>query len=102
MAKFLVVYYGGKMETDPKKVEKSMAVWTKWFKDLGKAVVDMGAATQPGKSVSGAGVKAITGKPITGYTVIQADNLDAAAALVKTSPIVAEGGEMGIYTIMPT
>ena len=37
MGKYLLVYYGGEMETDPKLVEKTMATWMKWFGDLGKA-----------------------------------------------------------------
>jgi hypothetical protein len=101
MAKYLFVYYGGKMVTDPKEREKMMAGWMKWFGDMGKAVVDAGAPTQAAKTVSSKGVKDIGANPVGGYSVIQADNLDAAIAFAKKCPIVAEGGDVAIYTIMP-
>jgi hypothetical protein len=101
MAKFLLVYYGGQMEPnpDPKMVEKTMAVWMKWFADLGKAVVDMGAPTQPGKLVTKSGVKSVGAKPVAGYTILQADSLDAAIAMAKSHPDVAEGMQVGVYPL---
>ena len=101
MAKYLFVYYGGKMETDPKKIEKSMAAWNKWFAGLGKALVDGGAPTQPGKIVSSDGVKAIGAKPVTGYSILQADSLDGAMALAKSCPIITAEGQVAVYTVMP-
>jgi hypothetical protein len=101
MTKYLLVYYGGKMETDPKLVEKSMAAWMKWFGDLGQAVVDAGAPTQPGESVSSGSVKSVGAKPVSGYSILQADSLDAATALAKGCPVVAEGGQVAVYPLMP-
>ncbi|MGD1119762.1 MAG: YciI family protein [Dehalococcoidales bacterium] len=101
MAKYLLTYYGGKMETDPKKAEQSMAKWMKWFKDLGKAVVDSGNPTQAGKIVSSSGTKSVGPKSVTGYSIIQADSLDAALAMAKSCPQIAAGGEIEVDTIMP-
>jgi hypothetical protein len=100
--KFLLVYYGGNMETDPKKQKASMDAWTKWFKDLGKSVVDMGAPTMPGKTVKGkTATKGVAGDPVTGYTVLQAEDLDAAVAMTKTSPQIKAEGSIAVYEIMP-
>jgi hypothetical protein len=101
MAKYLLVYYGGKMETDPKLAEKTMATWMKWFGDLGKAVVDVGAPTQPGKIVSKSGVKSAGAKPVGGYSIVQADSLDAAIALAKGCPVIAVGGQVEVCPLMP-
>ena len=84
MAKYLFVYYGGKME-------KSMAAWNKWFAGLGKALIDGGAPTQPGKIVSSDGVKSIGTKPVTGYSILQADSLDGAIALAIRRYFLATG-----------
>jgi hypothetical protein len=100
MAKYLYVYYGGKMETDPKKQKESMDTWMKWFKGLGKAVVDAGNPTMPGKILTKGGNKDITGDPITGYSIIQADNMDAALKIAKGSPQLTAGGQIGVYSIM--
>ena len=101
MAKYLFVYYGGKMETDPKMAEKSMTAWLKWFKGLGMAMIDAGAPTLPGKTVSGNGVRSIGTKPVTGYSILQAANEDAAVKIAKTCPIIADGGQVAVYTLMP-
>jgi len=100
MAKFLFLYYGGKMETDPKKQKESMDTWMKWFTSLGKAVVDAGNPTMPGKMVGKSGSKDITGTPITGYSIVQADNLDAALKIAKGSPQLDSGGQIGVYSVM--
>jgi hypothetical protein len=101
MAKYLFVYYDGKTETDPKKVEKVMADWMKWFGSLGKALVDGGAPTKPEKIVNANGVKSVGGNPVTGYSILQADNLEAAIAMAKTCPIMGAGGDTAIYTVLP-
>jgi hypothetical protein len=100
--KFLLVYYGGKMETDPKKAKASQDAWMKWFQDMGKAVADMGSSTMPGKTVKGkTATKGVPGDPVTGYSVLQADDIDAAVALAKKSPHLAAEGQIAVYEIMP-
>jgi hypothetical protein len=100
--KYLLVYYGGKMETDPKKAQASMGAWMKWFQDLGKAVVDGGSPTLPGKTVSGKSVKeGVTGDPVTGYSVLQADNWDKVVEMAKKCPHLGAGGQIAIYETMP-
>jgi hypothetical protein len=53
----------------------------------------------PGKLVNKSGVKAITGKEVTGYSVFKAANIDAAVAIAKSSPQL-NSGEIAIYQIM--
>jgi len=100
MAKYLIVYYGGKMETDPKKMSEVKEQWNKWFSGLGKAVVDMGGPSQPGKLISSKGIKNTGTKSIAGYSVFQADTLDAAVEMAKTSPVVIGGGEAEVYPLI--
>ena len=101
MAKYLLVYYGGQMETDPKKQAKSMDAWMKWFGSLGKAVVDGGAPTMPGKIVTATGVKSPGVKPVTGYSIMQAANMDAALKIAKGSPQITAGGQVAVYELAP-
>ena len=100
MKKFLFCYYGGMMATTPAEQKKSMDAWMGWFKKLGKAVVDIGAPTMPGKMVGKSGAKAISVDPVTGYSIIQAADLAAAVALAKGCPSIPEGGQVAIYEIV--
>ena len=100
MAKYLFVYYG-KWETDPKKVAKSMDAWGKWFAGLGKAVVDGGAPLMPGKIVSAAGIKSPRTKLMTGYSIMQAANMDAALKMAKSCPGITAGQDVAVYELAP-
>jgi len=100
MPKFLFVYYGGMTETDPVKQKESMDAWLKWFSGLGKAVVDAGNPTMPGKMLSKSGSKDIRRDPVTGYSVVQAENLAEALKMAKGSPQLPAGGRLAVYSIM--
>jgi hypothetical protein len=63
--------------------------------------VDGGAPTQPGKIVSSSGVKSTGAKPVSGYSILQARSLDAAIALAKSCPVIADGGQVAVYPLMP-
>ena len=97
MGKYLLVYYGGKMAATPKEVEKSNMDWMNWFKSMGKSMVDMGAPTMPGKMVGG---KPMTGDPVTGYSVIMADSMDAAMKMAKGAPGMNDGLMIAVYPMM--
>ena len=101
MSKFVVLYSGGKAPTTPQEGEASRKVWQKWFDGLGKAVVEPGAPFGASKTVSGTGVQdGTSGNVSNGYSVVQADDLAGAAKLVKSCPIVAEGGKVHIFELM--
>ncbi len=101
MAKYLFVYYGGMMAATPAGQKKSMDQWMAWFGKLGKAVVEPGAPTVPGKTVSKVGVRATGANPITGYSVIKADSMDAATAMARGCPSIPEGGKVAVYELLP-
>ena len=101
MKNFVVLYSGGKAPTTPQEGEASMKVWQKWFDGLGKAVVEPGAPFGASKTVSGTGVQdGTSGNVSNGYSVVQADDLAGAAKLVKSCPIVAEGGKVHIFELL--
>jgi hypothetical protein len=67
-----------------------MAAWGKWCQDLGPAIVDGGNPVGHAKTIDGGGSVAEGGgaNPVTGYSVIKADSLEAAVSLAKGCPIV--------------
>jgi len=101
MANYLFVYYGGMMAATPAEQKKSMDAWMAWFGKLGKAVVEAGAPTKPGKIVSKSGTKSISDNPVTGYSIVKADNLDAAVTMAKGCPSIPIGGQVAVYELLP-
>jgi hypothetical protein len=93
MTKFLFVYHGGgPMPTDPAEIEAVMAKWTSWMGGLGDALTDPGNPVGKSTTVSADGVVHDGGpNPAAGYSIIEAEDLDAALAAAKTCPMVESG-----------
>ena len=45
--------------------------------------------------------KAINANPVTGYSIIKADNLDTAVVMAKGCPGIPDGGKVAFYAILP-
>ena len=99
MTKYVLTYYGGSgMPEDPAEQEKAMAAWGAWLGQLGDKVVDGGdpfgasVAIGPDGSTSEGGVV----PDLSGFSVINADDIDAAVAAAKGCPVLAAGGSVQI------
>ncbi len=100
MPNYIFVYYGGMGETStPAQQKKEMEVWNAWFEKLGKSVVEIGAPTKPGKTVTSAGGRPTGKNGVAGYSVIKANNLGAAVNLAKSHPDIARGMKIGVYEL---
>jgi hypothetical protein len=85
MKNYLVLHYGFEKPTP-----EEMAEWNKWFESIADRQVDRGHLPG-GREISHSGTKDLPfGKDsITGYTVIEAEDLDEAEKIVRECPIVA-------------
>ncbi|MCR9135755.1 MAG: YciI family protein [Alphaproteobacteria bacterium] len=92
MPKFVFAYHGGKMPESPEEGAKVMAAWGAWFEELGDAVVDGGGPVGESRTVTAAGVSDGGGaNPLSGYSVVNAENAEAAVAMAKGCPILDAG-----------
>ena len=98
MAKFMFVYRDapGQPQPSPEEMQQAMQVWMQWIEDGMKAgwLLDGGDALKPdGKTV--APDSSVTDGPfaeskelVSGYSMIEAENYDAAVEHAKTSPMI--------------
>lgn len=101
MSKFIFVYHGGKAPSDPAEQERVMAAWGAWMGSLGNALVDGGAPVGLSKTVSSAGVADNGGSnPVSGYSIVEAADQDAAAGMARTCPILDDGGSVEVAEIL--
>jgi YCII-related domain len=96
MANYVFAYKGGSMAATDAEREAAMAAWGNWFGSLGQAVVEVGNPFGASTSVSANGSSGQAGS-LSGYSVIAADDLAAAAELAKGSPVIAGGGSVEVY-----
>ena len=97
MGKYVLVYQGGQMADTPEAQQAAMEAWMGWFGALGDAVVDGGAPFGESGSVAGGGVSS----GLSGYSIVEANDLAAAVDLARGCPIVKDGGNVDVYEAMP-
>lgn len=95
MAKFVLAYKGGGMAETEEEREAAMKAWGAWFGGLGSAVVDAGNPFSSSKAVGGNGTSGLTG-----YSILSADSLDAAAKHAEGCPILSNGGSVEVYEVL--
>jgi len=100
MSKFVLMFHGGEEPEAPSP--EGMELWMAWFGELGESVVEMGAPfgvtatiASDGTVSEGSGADAATG-----YTVIEAANLDDAVMKAKGCPGLRSGGSVKVHEAM--
>ena len=68
-----------------------MDAWGKWFESIADKTVDQGGFHGGARVISDAGTKDLPMgmESITGYTIINAENLDEAEQLAQSNPYIA-------------
>jgi hypothetical protein len=101
MGKYVFAYRGGGMPETPEEGEKVMAAWTSWFGTLGASILDGGNPFGPSMSVAaGRSISDGGAAGLTGYSIVSADTLAAAADMATGCPILASGGTVDVYEAM--
>ena len=87
MPNYVFAYHGGKKPESPEAGAELMARWKAWMEGLGDAVVNPGVPVGKSKTVSADGVTDDGGSnPLMGFSIIQADSMDAALEMAKGCP----------------
>jgi hypothetical protein len=104
MSNYLLLYTGGSEPKNEAEGQTVMNAWTSWFNSLGAAVVD-GGNPLGGKAkhvkTNGEVKDGAVGTAATGYSIVKADTLDAAAEIAQGCPHLQAGGQISIYEIVP-
>lgn len=101
MSEYIIAYHGGKKPESPEEGAKHMAKWKAWISDLGDAVVNPGTPLGPSKTVSSDGVADDGGpNPLSGFSIVSADSMDAALEMAKACPTLDLGGTLEVAQVM--
>ena len=92
MPNYVFAYHGGKRPETPEAGAAQMARWKAWLEGLGDAVVNPGTPLGKSKTVSADGVSDGGGSnPLAGFSIVKAENMDAALEMAKACPFVEMG-----------
>lgn len=93
MSKYLFLYRGPATRMEdftPEQSAEQMKAWTDWMSRVGPSVVDQGAPFGARTAIADDGA-APSPSDQNGYTIVEADSLDAARALTDQHPFLSEG-----------
>jgi hypothetical protein len=91
MAKFMYLYRGpaaSMPDLTPEQGAERMAAFTAWMAQAGPALIDVGSPFGTSASVRDDGTQAAAGD-LTGYSVVEAEDLAAARALTAGLPFLS-------------
>ena len=85
MKKFMILHFGFEKPTP-----EIMDAWGKWFESIADKQVDQGGFSG-GREISRDGTKDLPWgmESITGYNIIEAEDLDAAVEIAQANPYIA-------------
>ena len=94
MAKFILLYKGPatpQSEITPEVGAQLMQAWESWMGKVGSALVDAGAPFTGTSTAVVADGTTRSASDLTGYTIVEAADLNAARALVGGNPFLDDG-----------
>ncbi len=94
MKKFMLLHFGFEPPTP-----EIMGAWGKWFESIADKTVDQGGHFSGAREISDSGTKDLPMdmESITGYTIIEAADLDTAEKIAQGNPYIAS---IRVYEIM--
>ena len=106
MSKFIFLYRGPATPMEdftPDQAAEQMRAWGAWMEKVGPALVDAGSPFGPRTTVSDNGTSPAASDQ-NGYSIVEADSLDAAKGYADGHPFLSEGKgrfTVEIFELMP-
>jgi hypothetical protein len=91
MPKYVLAYLGGKQVANPEARAAQMARWKAWVDGLGCRMVNPGMPLGQGRLVSSDGVFERGPNHLTGFSIVLADDMDAALDIAQNCPFLEIG-----------
>ena len=103
MKKFIVLYIAAQSaqaqmaESSPEAAQEGMKAWMAWAERVGEGMVDLGNPLGAGRDINATG-SSETNTGVSGYTILQAEDLDSAQALLDGHPhLMMPGASIQVY-----
>lgn len=88
MAEFIITYRGGSQPATPEEGAAHMQKWKAWLEGIGDAVVNPGTPLGKSKLITGDVVADDFAGALTGFSVVDVADMDAAIKIAKACPFL--------------
>ena len=101
MPQYVIVYLGGDQPSSPEEGKQHYAKYREWLSSLGDSAVSPANPFKNTSTVNSDGT--VTTGSITsmsGYTIIEADSMEAALSIAKACPFLDIGGSLEVSELL--
>ncbi len=101
MTQFILVYLGGNQPATPEEGQQHFAKYKQWLSSLGEAAISPANPLKNTHTVSSDGEVIDEGKStMSGYTIVEAESMEAALEMAKTCPFLDIGGNLEVSELI--
>lgn len=101
MAQYIIVYLGGDQPASPEEGKQHFSKYMAWLSALGDAVVSPANPLKDTNTVNADGTVTTGGATtMSGYTIIDADSMDAALTIAKGCPFLDINGSLEVSELV--
>jgi len=101
MPQYVIVYLGGDQPSSPEEGEQHMSAYRAWLSSLGDSAVSPANPLKDTSTVNSDGT-VTTGSTMSmsGFTIIEADSMEAALLIAKACPFLDIGGSLEVSELI--
>ncbi len=97
MPQFVIVYLGGNEPSTPEEGQRHFSKYMEWLSSLGDSAISPANPLKDTKTINPDGsVTAGGSTTMSGYTIIEAESMDAALEVAKACPFLEIGGSLEV------
>ena len=101
MSQYIIVYLGGNQPSSPEEGQQHMAKYMEWLSSLGNSAVSPANPLKSTSTVNPDGTVSTGGTTtMSGYTIIEADSMEAALSIAKDCPFLDIGGSLEVSELI--
>ena len=101
MSQYIIVYLGGNPPSSPEEGKQHFSKYMEWIKSLGDSAVSPANPLKDTNTVnSDATVTSGGTTSMSGFTVINAESMEAALSIAKTCPFLKIGGSLEVSELV--
>lgn len=101
MPQYIIVYLGGNQPASPEEGKQHFSKYMDWLSSLGDAVVSPANPLKDTSTVNPDGTVTSGGTTtMSGYTIVEADSMEATLSIAKAHPFLDIGGSLEVSELV--
>ena len=101
MPQYVIVYLGGDQPSSPEEGKQHFSKYRAWLSSLGDSAVSPANPLKNTNTVNSDGSVASGGKTsMSGFTIVEADSMEAALLIAKACPFLDIGGSLEVSELV--